>query len=78
MKPDIRGAVAMQQVTDWLEKLGLGQYAQRFSENDIDFALVAKLTDADHKVTRTITVDDFRKAAIESVKAWRAECGARQ
>jgi SAM domain (Sterile alpha motif) len=28
----------MQQVTDWLEKLGLGQYAQRFAENDIDFA----------------------------------------
>ena len=25
----------MQQVTDWLEKLGLGQYAQRFAENDI-------------------------------------------
>jgi SAM (Sterile alpha motif) domain-containing protein len=23
---------AMQQVADWLEKLGLGQYAQRFAE----------------------------------------------
>jgi hypothetical protein len=29
----------MQQVADWLEKLGLGQYAQRFAENDISFAL---------------------------------------
>ena len=28
----------MQQIADWLEKLGLGQYAQRFAENDIDFA----------------------------------------
>jgi len=37
----------MQQVADWLEKLGLGQYAQRFAENDIDFALLTKLTDAD-------------------------------
>ena len=27
----------MQQIADWLEKLGLGQYAQRFAENDIDF-----------------------------------------
>ena len=36
----------MQQVADWLEKLGLGQYAQRFAENDIDFALLTKLTDA--------------------------------
>jgi hypothetical protein len=26
----------MQQVADWLEKLGLGQYAQRFAENDIE------------------------------------------
>jgi SAM domain (Sterile alpha motif) len=27
---------AMQQIADWLEKLGLGQYAQRFAENDIN------------------------------------------
>jgi SAM domain (Sterile alpha motif) len=33
--PDKRAAV-MQQVSDWLEKLGLGQYAQRFAENDIE------------------------------------------
>src|SRR6185312_9888021 len=39
----------MQQVADWLEKLGLGQYAQRFAENDIDFAVLAKLNDADLK-----------------------------
>jgi SAM domain (Sterile alpha motif) len=39
----------MQQVADWLEKLGLGQYAQRFAENDIDFALLTKLTDANLK-----------------------------
>jgi hypothetical protein len=39
----------MQQVADWLEKLGLGQYAQRFAENDIDFAILTKLNDADLK-----------------------------
>jgi hypothetical protein len=27
----------MQQIADWLGKLGLGQYAQRFAENDITF-----------------------------------------
>src|SRR5436189_160610 len=27
----------MQQVADWLEKLGLGQYAAHFAENDISF-----------------------------------------
>jgi len=26
----------MQQIADWLRKLGLGQYAQRFAENDIE------------------------------------------
>ena len=37
----------MQQVTDWLEKLGLGQYAQRFAENDISFVILPDLTDQD-------------------------------
>ncbi len=41
----MRGAAAMQQVADWLEKLGLGQYAQRFAENDISFAVLPDLTD---------------------------------
>ena len=31
-----RGAAAMQQIADWLEKLGMAEYAQRFAENDID------------------------------------------
>jgi len=33
----------------WLETLGLGQYAQAFAENDVDFAVLAQLTDADLK-----------------------------
>ena len=37
----------MQQVGDWLEKLGLGQYAQRFAENDISFVILPDLTDQD-------------------------------
>jgi class 3 adenylate cyclase len=35
----------MQQVADWLDKLGLGLYAQRFAENDISFAVLPALTD---------------------------------
>jgi hypothetical protein len=34
------GAAAMQQVADWLQSLGLGQYAQRFAENDISFVIL--------------------------------------
>jgi class 3 adenylate cyclase len=37
----------MQQIADWLEKLNLGQYAQRFAENDIDVSVLPHLTDAD-------------------------------
>src|SRR6476646_2205814 len=39
----------MQQVADWLDKLGLGQYAQRFAENDISFEILSDLTDQDLK-----------------------------
>ena len=39
----------MQQVADWLEKLGLGQYAKRFAENEITVPILADLTDADLK-----------------------------
>ena len=37
----------MQQIADWLEKLGLSEYAQRFTENDIDFTILGDLTDQD-------------------------------
>ena len=39
----------MQQTTDWLERLGLVQYAQRFAENDISFSVLPDLTDQDLK-----------------------------
>jgi class 3 adenylate cyclase len=39
----------MDQIADWLEKLGLGQYAQRFVENDISFSVLPDLTDQDLK-----------------------------
>ena len=47
--PDGPGAAAMQQVADWLEKLGLGQYAQRFAENDIDASVLPHLTEENLK-----------------------------
>jgi class 3 adenylate cyclase len=56
----------MQQVADWLEKLGLGQYAPRFAENDIDFALLTKLTDADLKEL-VITSLGHRKRFLEAI-----------
>ena len=37
----------MQQIGDWLEKLGMSEYAQRFAENRIDFSVLPDLTDHD-------------------------------
>jgi class 3 adenylate cyclase len=39
----------MQQIADWLEKLGLGQYARQFAENDINFTILSDLSDQDLK-----------------------------
>ena len=39
----------MQQIADWLEKLGLGQYAHSFAENGIDVSVLPHLTDQDLK-----------------------------
>ena len=35
----------MQQVADWLEKLGMSEYSQRFADNRIDFTVLPELTD---------------------------------
>src|SRR6201987_1524950 len=35
----------MQQILDWLKKLGMAEYAERFAENDIDMAVLPDLTD---------------------------------
>src|SRR5262245_8963717 len=39
----------MQQIADWLEKLGMSEYAPRFAENGIDFSVLPHLTDQDLK-----------------------------
>ena len=37
----------MQQIADWLEKLGMSEYAERFAENRIDLSVLPDLTDQD-------------------------------
>ena len=39
----------MQQIADWLEKLGMSEYAERFAENGIDVSVLRHLTDQDPK-----------------------------
>jgi SAM domain (Sterile alpha motif) len=35
----------VQEIRDWLEKLGMPEYAERFAENGIDVAVLPHLTD---------------------------------
>jgi class 3 adenylate cyclase len=37
----------MQQIADWLKKLGMSEYAERFAESDIDIDVLSELTDHD-------------------------------
>ena len=37
----------MQEIADWLDKLGMSEYTQRFVENRIDFSVLPDLTDQD-------------------------------
>ena len=39
----------MTSTAEWLESIGLGEYAQRFAENAIDFSILGELTDQDLK-----------------------------
>jgi class 3 adenylate cyclase len=51
----------MRGIVDWLENLGLSQYAQRFVENDIDLILLAELTDRDLKELGVVSLGHRRK-----------------
>ena len=39
----------MQDIAQWLEKLGMSEYAQRFAESRIDVAVLPDLSDQDLK-----------------------------
>ena len=60
----------MQQISDWLEKLGMSELPQRFAENRIDLAVLPDLTDRDLKDLGVI-LDDRRKIlrAIADLKS---------
>src|SRR5262249_45169505 len=63
----------MQQIADWLENLGMSEYAQRFAENRIDFSVLPDLTDQDLK-DLGVVLGDRRKIlrAIVGLKSTEA------
>jgi SAM domain (Sterile alpha motif) len=69
----------MQQIADWLEKLGMLEYARLFAENRIDFSVLPDLTDQDLEKLGVV-LGDRRKLlrAIANLLSNRApEMGAR-
>jgi class 3 adenylate cyclase len=56
----------MQQVADWLAKLGMSEYAQRFAENRIDFSVLHDLTDQDLKELGVVLGD--RRKILRSIR----------
>jgi hypothetical protein len=51
-------------VEEWLKGLGLGQYAPAFAENDIDFAVLAQLTEVDLKLIPRMKKMEVKRAEI--------------
>jgi SAM domain (Sterile alpha motif) len=71
---------SMHVIADWLEKLGMSEYTQRFVENGIDFAVLHDLTDQDLKDIGVL-LGHRRKllraiAELEEVEERSAEGGA--
>ena len=56
------------QLADWLEKLGLGQYAQRFVENEITLSILPDLTDADLKELGVVALG-HRRLLLRAIAA---------
>jgi class 3 adenylate cyclase/predicted ATPase len=62
-------------VSEWLEQLGLEQYASNFSDNDIDAQLLAQLKDADLKEIGISSLGHRKKilGAIETLDQQESE-----
>jgi hypothetical protein len=58
----------MQQIVDWLQKLGLGQYAQRFAENDIAFVILPDVSDQDSEKIGVVSLERLLLRAIAELK----------
>lgn len=63
----------MQRVADWLEKLGMSEYAEKFTENRIDFAFLRDLTDQDLKDIGVVLGD--RRKILRAIAELRSAAG---
>ena len=75
----------MQQIAEWLERLGMSEYAQRFAENGIDFAVLPDLTDQDlkdigvllgHRRKLLRAIAELNEVEKDAVEAGAPACGS--
>ena len=64
----------MQQIADWLSRLGMSEYAQRFAENGIDLSVLPELTEQDLKEIGVIL--GHRRKILRAIANLEAEKGA--
>jgi hypothetical protein len=64
----------MQQIADWLEKLGMPEYAQRFAESRVDFSVPPDLTDQDLEKLGVVLGD--RRKMLRAIACLDAHKGA--
>jgi class 3 adenylate cyclase/predicted ATPase len=66
---------AVQQIDDWLKKLGLEQYAHCFAENDIDLSILHDLTDQDLEKIGVRSLG-HRRRLLQAIEELRALSGS--
>jgi hypothetical protein len=54
----------MEQIADWLKKLGMSEYAERFVENHIDLSILRELTDQDLKDLGVVSLGHRRRMLV--------------
>jgi class 3 adenylate cyclase len=72
----------MQPIADWLDNLGMSEYAQRFAENKIDVSVLRHLTDQDlkdigvalgHRRKMLAAISEVAAAAVTEAKVFEAK-----
>ena len=66
----------MDEIADWLNRLGMSEYARRFAENDIDLAILADLTDQDLEKIGVTSLGHRRKL-LRAIGACGGRCDGR-
>ena len=65
----------MEQLADWLERIGMQEYGQRFADNDIDFDILCDLTDQDLEKIGVTSLGHRRKL-LRAIADLKGACAA--